>query len=76
MSRACPPAPPRSAPPEADSPVVATSTANRRLATILVADVDGYSLMRADEERTLIDLRAHIAELQRGMVERNAGGAV
>ena len=30
------------------------STANRRLATILVADVDGYSrLMRADEEGTL-----------------------
>ena len=33
-----------------------TSTTNRRLATILVADVDGYSrLMRADEEGTLVD---------------------
>ena len=43
---------------------MATSTTNRRLATILVADVDGYSrLMRADEEGTLVDLRAHLAEL-------------
>ena len=53
MSRACRPVPPRSAPPEADRPVrCRASTTNRRLATILVADVDGYSrLMRADEER-------------------------
>jgi len=37
---------------------------NRRLATIMFADIDGYSrLMRADEEQTLDDLRAHLAEL-------------
>ena len=35
---------------------------NRRLATIMFADIDGYSrLMRADEEQTLDDLRAHLA---------------
>ena len=49
-------------------------TANRRLATILVADVDGYSrLMRADEEGTLGDLRAHLAELVAPVVERFHG---
>src|SRR6476620_7398018 len=53
------------------------STANRRLATILVADVDGYSrLMRADEERTLVDLRAHITELVAPVVERFHGRIV
>ena len=37
---------------------------NRRLATILFADVAGYSrMMRADEEQTLVDLRAHLDEL-------------
>jgi adenylate cyclase len=51
--------------------------ANRRLATILVADVDGYSrLMRADEEGTLVDLRAHIAELVAPVVERFHGRIV
>jgi adenylate cyclase len=53
------------------------SSANRRLATILVADVDGYSrLMRADEEGTLVDLRAHIAELVAPVVERFHGRIV
>ena len=34
---------------------------NRRLATIMFADVDGYGhLMRADEEQTLVALRAQI----------------
>src|ERR1051325_1421208 len=53
------------------------SVANRRLATILVADVDGYSrLMRADEEGTLVDLRAHITELVTPVVERFHGRIV
>src|SRR5215475_7231717 len=53
------------------------SSANRRLATILVADVDGYSrLMRADEEGTLVDLRAHITELVAPVVERFHGRIV
>ncbi|CAN5792108.1 adenylate/guanylate cyclase domain-containing protein [soil metagenome] len=53
------------------------SPANRRLATILVADVDGYSrLMRADEERTLGDLRAHITEWVAPVVERFHGRIV
>ena len=52
-------------------------TTSRRLATILIADVDGYSrLMRADEERTLVDLRAHIAELVAPVVERFHGRIV
>ena len=56
---------------------MATSTTNRRLATIMIADVDGYSrLMRADEERTLVDLRAHIAELVAPVVERFHGRIV
>src|SRR5258705_254508 len=38
------------------------SGTNRRLATILFADVAGYSrMMRADEEQILGDLRAHLA---------------
>ena len=53
------------------------SGTNRRLATILFADVDGYSrLMRADEERTLVDLRAHLAELVAPVVERFHGRIV
>jgi adenylate cyclase len=52
-------------------------TANRRLATILVADIEGYSrLMRADEERTLVDLRAHLRELVAPVVERFHGRIV
>ena len=56
---------------------MAPSTANRRLAAILVADVAGYSrLMRADEEGTLVDLRAHLAELVAPVVERFHGRIV
>ncbi|MBV8187432.1 MAG: adenylate cyclase [Alphaproteobacteria bacterium] len=50
---------------------------NRRLATILFADIDGYTrLMRADEEQTLTDLRAHLAELVAPVVERFHGRIV
>jgi adenylate cyclase len=50
---------------------------NRRLATILFADIDGYSrLMRADEEGTLDDLRGHLAELVGPVVERFRGRIV
>ena len=53
------------------------SGGNRRLATILFADVAGYSrLMRADEEQTLVDLRAHLAELVAPVVERFHGRIV
>lgn len=49
----------------------------RRLATVLFADVSGYSrMMRADEERTLVDLRAHLAELVAPVVERYGGRIV
>jgi adenylate cyclase len=50
---------------------------SRRLATILFADVAGYSrMMRADEEQTLVDLRAHLAELVAPVVERFRGRIV
>ncbi len=50
---------------------------NRRLATILFADIDGYSrLMRADEEQTLVDMRAHLGELVAPVVERFHGRIV
>jgi class 3 adenylate cyclase/TolB-like protein/Tfp pilus assembly protein PilF len=53
------------------------SGGNRRLATILFADVAGYSrMMRADEEQTLGDLRAHLAELVAPVVERFHGRIV
>jgi adenylate cyclase len=53
------------------------SDTNRRLATILVADIEGYSrLMRADEEQTLVDLRAHLRELVAPVVERFHGRIV
>lgn len=53
------------------------SGGNRRLATILFADVAGYSrLMRADEEQTLTDLRANLAELVAPVVERFHGRIV
>jgi len=52
-------------------------TSNRRLATILFADIEGYSrLMRADEEQTLVDLHAHLAELVGPVVERFRGRIV
>lgn len=50
---------------------------NRRLATILFADVAGYSrLMRVDEEQTLFDLRAHLDELVAPVVGRFNGRIV
>ncbi|MBS0526234.1 MAG: tetratricopeptide repeat protein [Proteobacteria bacterium] len=53
------------------------SGGTRRLATILFADVAGYSrLMRADEEQTLTDLRAHLAELVTPVVDRFHGRIV
>ena len=53
------------------------SGGNRRLATILCADVADYSrLMRADEERTLTDLRGHLAELVAPVVDRFHGRIV
>jgi class 3 adenylate cyclase/Flp pilus assembly protein TadD len=55
----------------------ADSGGNRRLATILFADVAGYSrLIRADEERTLGDLRGHLDELVSPVVERFHGRIV
>ncbi|HTG25879.1 MAG TPA: tetratricopeptide repeat protein, partial [Reyranella sp.] len=54
-----------------------SSGTNRRLATIMFADIDGYSrLMRADEEQTLDDLRAHLTELVGPVVERFHGRIV
>lgn len=56
---------------------MSTSGTNRRLATILFADIDGYSrMMRADEEQTLGDLRSHLAELVGPVVERFHGRIV
>jgi len=53
------------------------SGANRRLATLLFADVAGYSrMMRADEEQTLVDLHAHLAELVAPVVGRYHGRIV
>lgn len=53
------------------------SGTNRRLATILFADVAGYSrMMRAREEQTLADLRAHLAELIGPVVGRHHGRIV
>lgn len=53
------------------------SGGSRRLATILFADVAGYSrLMRADEERTFNELHAHLVELVAPVVERFHGRIV
>lgn len=50
---------------------------SRRLATVLFADIAGYSrLMHADEERTLNDLRGHLVELVAPVVERFHGRIV
>ena len=55
----------------------AAGSGSRRLATILFADVAGYTrMMRADEEQTLVDLRAHLAELVGPVVERFHGRIV
>jgi TolB-like protein/class 3 adenylate cyclase len=63
---------------------MATTTATRRLAAILTADVVGYSrLMGADEEGTHERLKAHLAELvdpkigeHHGRVVKNTGDGV
>src|SRR5260370_14296434 len=76
-SRVFLPAPPRSALSGADDRPMPSPGTNRRLATILFADIDGYSrLMRADEERTLDDLHAHLTELVSPVVERFHGRIV
>ena len=57
--------------------IAATESGTRRLAIILFADVAGYSrMMRADEEQTLVDLRAHLAELVAPVVARFHGRIV
>jgi len=57
--------------------IAETDSGTRRLATILFADVAGYSrMMRADEEQTLVDLRAHLAELVAPVVARFHGRIV
>jgi aryl-alcohol dehydrogenase-like predicted oxidoreductase len=59
------------------TPIDATESGTRRLATILFADVAGYSrMMRADEEQTLGDLRSHLAELVAPVVARFHGRIV
>src|SRR5437016_12725539 len=63
---------------------MATTTATRRLAAILAADVVGYSrLMGADEEGTLERLKAHLGELvgpkireHRGRIVKTTGDGV
>ena len=53
------------------------SGGSRRLATILFADVAAYSrLMRADEDQTFADLRAHLVELVAPVLERCHGRLV
>ena len=57
--------------------IAETESGTRRLAIILFADVAGYSrLMRADEEQTLVDLRAHLAELVTPVIARFHGRIV
>lgn len=57
--------------------ISAAGPGTRRLATILFADVAGYSrMMRADEEQTLGDLRAHLAEFVAPVVARFHGRIV
>ena len=47
---------------------------DRRLATVLCADLVGYSrMMRSDEEGTLVELRGHMQDLVRPAVERHRG---
>jgi adenylate cyclase len=56
---------------------MATTTATRRLAAILAADVAGYSrLMGADEEGTHERLTAHLRELVDPKIEEHHGRAV
>jgi adenylate cyclase len=56
---------------------MATTTATRRLAAILAADVAGYSrLMGADEEGTHERLKAHLAELVDPKIHEHHGRIV
>ena len=56
---------------------MATTSATRRLAAILAADVAGYSrLMGADEEGTHHRLRAHFAELVEPKIREHKGRTV
>src|SRR6516164_10001076 len=53
---------------------MATTTATRRLAAILAADVAGYSrLMGADEEGTHERVKAHLVELIDPMIREHRG---
>ena len=54
-----------------------TTTATRRLAAILAADVAGYSrLMEADEEGTLERLKAHLSEIVNPKIREHRGRIV
>jgi adenylate cyclase len=56
---------------------MATTTATRRLAAILAADVVGYSrLMGADEEGTHERLKAHLVELVDPKIREHHGRIV
>src|SRR6201998_4990277 len=56
---------------------MATTTATRRLAAILAADVAGYSrLMGADEEGTHERVKAHVAELIDPKIREHSGRIV
>jgi len=56
---------------------MATTTATRRLAAILAADVVGYSrLMEADEEGTHERVKAHLVELIDPKIGEHHGGIV
>src|SRR6202790_1220735 len=67
----------------AEQPDDATAPVVRKLATILSADVAGYSrLMAEDEEQTLLTFRRHsevfesLVGLQRGRIFNRAGDAI
>ena len=63
---------------------LATQRSERRLAAILAADIAGYSrLMGADEEGTLVRLKAHLRELidpkigeHRGRIVKTTGDGI
>jgi adenylate cyclase len=56
---------------------MATSTATRRLAAILAADVAGHSRpMGADEEDTHERLRAHLGQLDEPKISEHKGHTV
>jgi len=56
---------------------MAEERSQRRLVTILAADVVGYSrMMEADEERTLAALKSHRSELVEPIIDRHTGRIV